>query len=74
MIIFCRWSTIFQDLNGNIDVVLPAAPIDLREAARAELVQHGELIFWQNPTIQQVVDILSVWLYLMQETQVRYFM
>lgn len=62
-------STIFQDLDSNIDVALPTAPEHLRETPRAELLLDDELILWENPTIQQMVDILDVWFFLVQETR-----
>ena len=63
--------TALYDLDGHVDVVLPAPPVDVSEEAAAELLLQTELLFGQLPLVlYQMVQVRGLGLFLhTQRTQ-----
>lgn len=62
-------TTTFDDLDGDVDVVFPASPVDVSEVSAAQLLLQGELFFRELPLIHcEMAQIWCVGLFLMEET------
>lgn len=60
-------STIFEDLDGDVDVVFPASAKHVRKVSVAQLLLQGELLFGELPFIHcEVTQVWRVGLFLME--------